>query len=91
MTQIIVTPEQLREFGVKFNTSSDQVQELLNQVQNLVNTLQGGAWKGNRANKFYGDWGGMKPQVDKAISTLREASQLLKAAGDAFEQVDSSR
>lgn len=88
MTQIVVTPEQLRDYGNKFNNSSNQVQEMLNQVQNLVNTLQGGQWKGNRANKFYGDWGGMKPQVDKAIQTLRDASQLLKNAGDAFESVD---
>lgn len=89
MTQIIVTPDQLRDYGSKFGNSSNQVQDLLNQVQNLVNTLQGGAWKGNRANKFYGDWGAMKPQVAKAIETLNQASQILKAAGDAFGGVDN--
>ena len=89
MPQIVVTPEQVSDFGTKFSNSSTQVQDLLNQVQNLVSTLQGGAWKGNRANKFYGDWGSMKPQVAKAIETLNQASQMLKAAGQAFGGVDN--
>ena len=89
MPQIIVTPEQVQDFGTKFGNSSNQVQDLLNQVQNLVNTLQGGQWKGNRANKFYGDWGAMKPQVVKAIQTLNDAGQILKAASTAFGGVDN--
>lgn len=88
MTQIIITPEQVKDFGAKFGNSANQVQDLLNQVQNLVNTLQGGAWKGNRANKFYGDWGAMKPQVVKAIETLNQTAQILKAAGADFGGVD---
>ena len=90
MAQIVITPEQVKEYGSKFSTSSTQVQELLNQVQNMVNTLQGGAWKGSRANKFYSDWGAMKPQVAKAVETLNQAGVLLKNAADAFSQVDNS-
>jgi len=89
MAQIVVTPEQVSDFGTKFSNSSTQVQDLLNQVQNLVSTLQGGAWKGIRANKFYGDWSSMKPQVAKAIETLNQAGQILKAAGNAFGGVDN--
>ena len=88
MAKIVVTPEQMQDFGTKFGNSSTQVQDLLNQVQNLVNQLQGGQWAGNRANKFYGDWGAMKPQVVKAIQTLNQAGQILKAAGTAFGGVD---
>jgi WXG100 family type VII secretion target len=88
MAQILLTPEQVRDYGNKFSNSSNQVQDLLNQVQNLVNTLQGGAWKGNRANKFYGDWGAMKPQIVKSIETLNQAGIILKGAADAFASVD---
>lgn len=88
-TKIIITPEQVKDFGSKFDTSSNQVQDLLTQVQNLVNTLQGGEWKGNRANKFYNDWGAMKPQVVKAVQTLNQAGKILKDAGIAFGSVDN--
>jgi WXG100 family type VII secretion target len=88
MAQIIVSPEELAADGNKFTGSANQVQDLLNQVQSLVGTLQGGAWKGNRARKFYSDWGAMKPQIAKAIETLNQASQLLKSAGSAFSGVD---
>jgi WXG100 family type VII secretion target len=89
MAKIVATPEQLKDFGTKFDNSSNQVQDLLTQVQNLVNTLQGGEWQGNRASKFYNDWGAMKTQVTKAIETLRQASQLLKNAGNDFGGVDN--
>jgi WXG100 family type VII secretion target len=89
MAKIVVTPEQMTEFGNKFSNSATQTQDLLNQVQNLVATLQGGAWAGIRANKFYNDWGAMKPQISKAIETLNQAGQILKAAGNAFGGVDN--
>jgi WXG100 family type VII secretion target len=91
MAGIKIDPQEVDGYGSQFKTSSTQVQELLNQVQSKVSILQGGAWAGNRANKFYGDWGTMKPQIVKAIETLNQAGDLLKKAASDFAITDQTK
>ena len=74
--------EIILEYSNQFINSSKQVQELLNQVQIAVNTLQGVPWEGESASRFYSDWKAVSPQIGKSIETLNQAGKMLKQLAD---------
>lgn len=75
-------------FGKQFHRSSNQVQELLDQVLALVDTLQGVPWEGISARKFYSDWKAISPQIVASIETLNQAGMILKQLYDEFSRID---
>ena len=89
MAQIIVSPEELDSTGTQFNSKSQELQAMVQQANGLVqNTLAN--WKGQRAGKFSGDWEGMKKNLEAAVQTLQQTSELLKRAAADFRAADTA-
>ncbi|OQY91985.1 MAG: hypothetical protein B6D41_08700 [Chloroflexi bacterium UTCFX4] len=89
MAQIIVSPEELDSTGTQFNSKSQELQAMVQQANSLVQSTLAG-WKGQRASKFSGDWEGMKKNLEAAVQTLQQTSELLKRAAADFRSADTA-
>ncbi len=88
MADIRINPEQVQNTGGQFNTKRGELDALIAQANSLMTSLQG-AWTGQRANKTFGQWAEMQPNLKAASATLEAAGQLLKAAATDFSAADS--
>lgn len=89
MPQIIVSPENLNQTGVQFDTKRQELEALNAQARGYISALQG-EWKGNRATRFFGEWEMMEKRLLDAIQTLQDASTLLKRASADFASADNA-
>ncbi len=68
---------------------NNAAQQLLRTVQNYVQQLQGGAWRGKGANTFYAELDcEVLPCVQRLISALRDASSATQRIGQLLEQAE---
>lgn len=84
---IVVDPQQLNATSGQFVGQYNELQALVQNAKSQVSALEG-AWQGNRANKFFGDWASMQPNLEAALQTLDQTAQLLRAAASDFAAAD---
>lgn len=89
MAQIIVSPEELDSTGTQFNAKSQELQAMVQQANSLVQSTLAN-WKGQRSSKFSGDWESMKKNLEAAVQTLQQTSELLKRAAADFRAADTA-
>ncbi|MCE7948637.1 MAG: WXG100 family type VII secretion target [Chloroflexi bacterium CFX4] len=79
----------LNNAAQQFTRQSEGTQQLLRTVQNCLQQLQGGAWRGKGANTFYAELEReVLPGVQRLISALREASSATQRIGQTLEQAE---
>ena len=88
MAEIRINPDQVQNAGNQFKTKRGELDALIAQANSLMTSLQG-AWTGQRANKTFGQWAEMQPNLKAASATLEAAGELLKAAANDFRSADS--
>jgi len=88
MAQIIINPEEVDGVSSQFGTKRGEMESVVNQAKSMMNNLQG-QWKGQRANKTFGEWSSLQPNLQAAIQTLQHASDVLKAAASDFRAADN--
>ena len=90
MTKIMIDTGQVQNTGNQFNSKRGELEALVSQANNLMNSLQG-QFTGQRANAIFGEWNSMQGNLKNAIQTLQAASELLKRAATDFGTVDSQK
>lgn len=90
MSEIRISPPQVTDVGNQFRTKAGELEALVNQAKGLMNSLEG-AWMGQRKNTTFAEWNSMQTNLQNAIQTLHQTSQLLVRAASDFAQVDSAR
>ena len=79
----------LNNAAQQFTRQSEGTQQLLRTVQNCLQQLQGGAWRGKGANTFYAELEReVLPSVQRLIGALREASSATQRIGQTLEQAE---
>lgn len=90
MTKIMIDTAQVQNTSNQFNSKRGELDALVSQANNLMNSLQG-QFTGQRANAIFGEWQSMQGNLKNAIQTLQQASDLLKRAATDFGTVDSQK
>jgi WXG100 family type VII secretion target len=90
MTQILVTPPEVIQGGQDIKRKKQEILETIGKGQALMNNLKSG-FKGNLANQIFAKWDELQPRLKQSYECLEEAGELLRKAGDAFQQVDDIR
>ena len=87
MTQILITPSDVIQGGQDIKRKKQEILEVINKGQVLINNLKGG-FKGNLATQIFAKWDELQPRLKQSYECLEEAGELLRKAGEAFQQVD---
>jgi WXG100 family type VII secretion target len=90
MTQILVTPAEVMQTGRDIKMKKQEIIATIDKGQSVMNNLKGG-FKGNLATQIFTKWDELLPRLRQSNETLEEAGELLRKAGDAFQQVDDIR
>jgi len=89
MAQTIrIDPGQVQATGTQFLAKRGDLEALVSQANNLMNSLQG-QFAGQRATRIFGEWADMQPNLTAAIQTLQAAGDLLKRASADFADTDA--
>jgi WXG100 family type VII secretion target len=79
----------LSEIANKFSQESGQTEKLMNEIANLVGSLQDGGWIGLGANNFFQEMESLvNPGVGRLIKALEDASSASKRIADALQQAE---
>jgi WXG100 family type VII secretion target len=89
MTQISINTAEVESACSRFTQEKGNLESLLSTTKNLMNNLQG-QFKGQRAQKIFGAWQDMQPNLNGAVQALDTASKLLREAASAFNQADGA-
>jgi WXG100 family type VII secretion target len=87
MAQISINTAEVEAAASRFNKERGDLEALLQNSRSLMNSLQG-QFQGQRAQKIFGAWQDMQPNLNGAIIALETAGKLLKDAATAFSQAD---
>jgi WXG100 family type VII secretion target len=90
MAQILVDPDQVDSTSAQFNTKRGELDTLINNARTMMNNLQA-SFKGQRSNAIMGEWQGMQSNLNNAVASLQQASDLLKRAAADFRSADAGR
>jgi WXG100 family type VII secretion target len=72
-----------------FARESQQTQQLMQQVGQLVGSLQGGGWIGLGANAFFQEMEELvNPAMQRLVNALNDASSAAKRIADVFKQAE---
>jgi WXG100 family type VII secretion target len=89
VTLIQIDTEQVAQTGTQFNSTRNQVEELVNRANSMMTSLEG-QFKGARAERIFADWREMMPRLQAGVQSLEMAGALLSRASADFFQVDSA-
>ena len=87
MTQIRIDTAEVENASSQFQHKVSELNQLTAQAQNVINNLQA-SFQGQRANRIYGQWQELQPNLRNAIETLQFAGELLRRAAADFSQAD---
>ena len=87
--QIAINPQRVREVAGKFKQSSEQSQQMVQQMRTSVDSLQG-EWKGVANQSFFAEYQNWTQQMGKYVSLLDGISRELNQIATEFERVDQS-
>jgi WXG100 family type VII secretion target len=88
MTQISINTDEVTSAASRFDKERGDLETLLGNTRTLMNNLQG-QFKGQRAQKVFGTWQDIQPNLNGAVQALDAAGKLLKQAASDFSQADS--
>lgn len=89
MTRIRITPEQVRQVGNQFKQASAQSDQMVNQLRNTINSLQGD-WEGMTKERFYGEFQQWATSMTQFVQLLNQIGQQLEAIAERFRGLDQA-
>lgn len=87
MATIKMTPEEVRGLSTVYNTSSQEIQEMLGKLQATQGKLAQ-TWEGDAFNSFEEQFNNMKPTVQKFGQLLEDVYQQLQKIAQIVENTD---
>jgi WXG100 family type VII secretion target len=88
MSQIRISPDQVRQMSGQFRQASQDSQNILGNLTNAVNNMQG-EWEGMTQQRFFQEFEQWKASMGQFTQLLDSVSQQLDALATRFESVDS--
>lgn len=86
---ILVDYERLEKLAAVFGQQSENIAQMLQQVQGSVNPLQAGGWMGKGSDAFFGEMEGVVlPAVQRLIEALGEANLVTNQIVEVMQQAD---
>lgn len=81
----------LKEISQTFNRECDSVKEALNNLKQNTETLRGGDWKGDSANKFYREMdSAVLPTLQRLTNALGEAARVAQKISQLASQTEQT-
>jgi len=87
MSQIRITPEELRGCASNCRNYGNECQELIQKTQTLIDNLQN-QWEGQASRSYADQFAGLRPSFDRMRELYEELSQQLDGTANAMEQLD---
>jgi len=87
MSQIRITPEQMRARAGEVRGQGEIFQDVINRMQNLINELQG-EWEGEASRRFADQFAGLRPSFDQMKQLIDDLGMQLDGTANAVEQLD---
>lgn len=88
MSQIRVSPDQLRQLSGQFKTASQDSQNIMGNLESSVNNMQG-EWEGATQQQFLQEFGQWKASMNQFTQLLDNISQELNNYATKLESIDS--
>ena len=85
--QIRMSPETMRERANQVRTEGTNFETAINNLQNLINTLQG-EWEGQASEKYAAQFADLKPSFTKMRELVDQIGTQLDQTAAATEQLD---
>jgi len=87
MSQIRMTPEQMRQRAGEVRVQGDNFQEVINRMQNVINELQT-EWEGQASRAFYDQFNRLKPAFNDIRQLIADIGTQLDGTANAVENLD---
>jgi len=87
MSQIRMTPEQMRGRAGEVRHQGETFQEVVTRMGNIINELQT-EWEGQASQAFAEQWGRLQPSFKEMRQLVDDIGTQLDATANAVEQLD---
>ena len=87
MSQIRMTPEQMRQRAGEVRTQGESFQDVINRMQDVINELQT-EWEGQARRAFADQFNRLKPAFNDMRQLIGDIGTQLDATANAVEQLD---
>jgi WXG100 family type VII secretion target len=89
MSNLTVSPQEMRAQAAEFNNLADDIDTLLNDGNSTVEDLQE-SWKSDASNKFKADWEEQGVTIlTSTVEMLNEVAQRLEETAQTYEDTDN--
>lgn len=89
MSQIRVSPDQIRQLSAQFKQSSQQSNQIMSNLQNTLNGMQG-EWEGMTQQRFFQEFEQWKAAMTQYCQLLDTIGQQLDTYAARVEQNDQT-
>lgn len=87
MSQIRMSPEQMRGRAAEYRTQANNVQEVISKMDTLLQALLS-EWEGSSAEAYSARYTELKPSFVKAQTLINEIAASLDSAANQTEELD---
>ena len=87
MSQIRMTPEQMRQRAGEMRNKGETFQDVINGMQGIINELQT-EWEGQASRAFAEQFDRLKPAFNDTRQLIDNIGQQLDSTGNPVEQMD---
>ncbi|MGE7604660.1 WXG100 family type VII secretion target [Peribacillus sp. NPDC097675] len=88
MSQIRVTPSELKDVARQYDNESQQVTDIIGRLDKMRDHLVG-IWEGASSQAFVGQYEELKPSFNDMARLLNEVSQQLTKSAQILEDTDN--
>lgn len=88
MSQIRVTPSELKDVARQYDNESQQVTDIIGRLDKMRDHLVG-IWEGSSSQAFVGQYEELKPSFNDMARLLNEVSQQLTKSAQILEDTDN--
>ena len=88
MSQLRVTPEQLRGRAAEYRTQGEQVESVIAKLDSLISALES-EWEGNSAARYISQYSDLRPSFVSMQQLITELASSLDKEANKFEAADS--
>ena len=88
MSQIRMTPSQMRTHAGEVNNQAQAYADVIQRMRGIINELRG-EWEGQASQQFAAQFESLQPSFAAMQRLFEDLSYQLKGTADAVEQMDS--
>lgn len=91
MSEIKVNPDELQEKAQSIESIAAAIQAAVDEVDAEISRMNAGVFAGQRAEALRGHYMAQKSSIEEFAPFLRQFSDMLQIAAEAFRQADTPR